>query len=132
MYRSRSKSLAVFLIYVAGVVAFSKAQASALTAPAPERAPSVHAEPHRADLAALARAYQDVVAAESSLSANPAAAATFGPLLREARARLEAGLAAELQARGAVAPDDRPVVAEPTNTALVPQRRPRAKRSIWV
>lgn len=131
MYRSRSKSLAVFLLYVAGVVAFSKAQASALTAPAPERAPSVHAEPRHADLAALARAYQDIVAAESSLSANPAAAASFGALLREARARLEAGLAAELEASGASLQAEHPATAAPTNAGL-PRRRLRAKPLIWV
>lgn len=131
MYRSRSKSLLVFLIYVAGVVAFSKAQASALTKVVPEQLPSVQSAPRHADLSALARAYEDLLAAESSLSANPDAAASFGPMLRAARERLEAGLAAEVEAQGA---DAHALCARPAavHTGQHPHPRPRGGRPIWV
>ena len=132
MYRSRSKSLAVFLLYVVGVVVFSKAHASALTATAPTSPQATHAEARHCDLIGLARAYQDLVAAESSLSANPSAAASFGPLLREARARLEAGLAAEREASGGSPQIDSTDTAAPTNTAMPSHRRARVKHLIWV
>lgn len=51
------------------------------------------------DALRLAQAEQDLLAAEQALKGDPAAAATFGPMLRAARARLEAGRTA-LAAQG--------------------------------
>lgn len=78
----RTKCLVVFVLYVAGVVAATHAGRAP---PAP-------------DAARLAQAYRDVIAAERALHGNAAAEATFGPMLRDARERLEAGIAASAEA----------------------------------
>jgi len=78
MHRKRIQLLLASLVCTAGIVATTPAAAIG----------------KGDDASRLARATQDVTMAEQALQANAAAAVTFGPMLRDARAHLEAGLAA--------------------------------------